>query len=165
MTYLLGFLRACLTVLTLGLGCMLMIITSFLPIHIGPYRLPFWVLRYTAAFILRGQNVRVACPQPEKLRTLRGFIFANHVSYIDVLALLTVTPTRFLAKSEIRAWPIVGRAAAAIGCVFVQRESKDSRSQARTAVVTAEKFPPITIFPEGKRGPRRRVGRNRGRRD
>ena len=35
-------------------------------------------------------------------------LVANHVSWLDVYSLITVCPSRFVAKSEIRNWPLLG---------------------------------------------------------
>ncbi|MCA9901510.1 MAG: 1-acyl-sn-glycerol-3-phosphate acyltransferase, partial [Anaerolineales bacterium] len=105
-------------------------------------RLILWIL-----------NVRVNCEEKEKIVGFDGFFFPNHVSYLEVLALYGVMPTRFLAKAEIKGWPVVGPIATAVGCVYVQRGDKESRQEARQALTQVETFPPITIFPEGKRGP------------
>src|SRR5262245_46216809 len=38
----------------------------------------------------------------------RALLVANHVSYLDPLAILPLCPAAPLAKSEVEAWPIVG---------------------------------------------------------
>ena len=62
-------------------------------------------------------------------------------------------PMRFVAKQEVKRFPIVGPLGIAIGCVFVKRDNKASRAQARIALAKASRFPPIVLFPEGKTGP------------
>ncbi|MCP5097720.1 MAG: 1-acyl-sn-glycerol-3-phosphate acyltransferase [Chloroflexi bacterium] len=103
--------------------------------------------------ILWVMNVKVVCPDKEKIRRLDGLLFPNHISYLDIFVMEAVTPTRFLAKDAIRTWPVVGQAATGIGCVYVKRGDKGSRHQAREAIANADTFPPVTLFPEGKRGP------------
>lgn len=49
-------------------------------------------------------------------------IVANHVSWVDILALSTVRPLHFLAKREVRSWPIFGTFAVLQGSVFVDRD-------------------------------------------
>jgi len=43
-------------------------------------------------------------------------------------------PLRFLAKEEVRTMPVIGQIAKSIGCVFVKRENKESRAEARAAL-------------------------------
>lgn len=46
---------------------------------------------------------------------------ANHVSYLDIPALAALTDGVFVAKSEVRAWPVFGFLARIFGSVFVSR--------------------------------------------
>src|SRR5690606_16401682 len=85
-------------------------------------------------------------------RPLNGFVFPNHSTYLDILMMTHLIPMRFVAKQEVKRYPFVGPLAKAIGCVFVKRESKASRAQARVTLGKAERFPPIVLFPEGKTG-------------
>jgi 1-acyl-sn-glycerol-3-phosphate acyltransferase len=58
-------------------------------------------------------------------------LLGNHRSYIDILAVLGVTPCAFLAKAEIARWPLLGAAAQLHPTVFVTRDDRDSRKRAR----------------------------------
>ncbi len=153
MKYIRGYYRICLALVSLLFGGTLIILTGFMPIEIKRYRLSFWMLKFTGWTILRSLRVRVECSDTETFRQHEGFVFPNHVTYLDILALISVAPMRFLAKDEVKNWPIVGLAAQAIGCAFVQRKDRASREAARTSVAQLEMFPPIALFPEGKRGP------------
>ena len=53
-------------------------------------------------------------------------IACNHISWIDILALGTVLPFCFLAKSEVAAWPLVSAFAKVQGTVFVDRTRRRS---------------------------------------
>lgn len=149
-----GSFRLLLCGLSLLVGGILVVITSYIPVQIKGKRLSLWALKGLVDSLLLSLNVKVDAPEAEKLRRHHGFIFPNHVSYVDILVLLSIVPVRYLAKDEVRSWPIVGIVAKAIGCVFVKRESKTSRSQAREALANVEHYyPPVALFPEGKRGP------------
>lgn len=54
---------------------------------------------------------------------------ANHVSWIDIFILAGVRSVFFVAKSEIRAWPVVGWLVAKVGTVFLQRGQRHSLRQ------------------------------------
>jgi 1-acyl-sn-glycerol-3-phosphate acyltransferase len=45
----------------------------------------------------------------------------NHLGYLDVLVLAATHPVVFVAKSEVRAWPVFGWMAAAGGTRFIER--------------------------------------------
>ena len=59
---------------------------------------------------------------------------ANHISWIDILALGAVTPLCFLAKSEIASWPLVSAFARVQGTVFVERRRRRSILTANRAL-------------------------------
>jgi len=59
-----------------------------------------------------------------------ALIVANHVSYLDPVALLPVCPAIPLVKGEIAEWPIVGAIGAALGVVFVRRRDRHARARA-----------------------------------
>jgi len=48
----------------------------------------------------------------------------NHVGYLDILVLASISPTTFVAKAEVARWPIFGWFAAVAGTLFIRREKK-----------------------------------------
>ncbi|MCK7623526.1 1-acyl-sn-glycerol-3-phosphate acyltransferase [Streptomyces sp. RS10V-4] len=50
-------------------------------------------------------------------------IVANHISWLDIVALLAVEPTTLLAKREVGGWPVVGGLARRAGTHFIDRTS------------------------------------------
>ncbi len=54
---------------------------------------------------------------------------ANHISWIDIHALNSVRTVRFIAKSEIRSWPIFGWFAEKANTLFIDREKKQDASR------------------------------------
>jgi 1-acyl-sn-glycerol-3-phosphate acyltransferase len=53
-------------------------------------------------------------------------LVANHVSWVDALIIQTIQPSVFVAKAEVKRWPIVGSIATGCGVVFVNRGSPAS---------------------------------------
>ncbi|RMG95825.1 MAG: 1-acyl-sn-glycerol-3-phosphate acyltransferase [Chloroflexi bacterium] len=153
MNWIRGYYRLCLAFATVGLGGTLIVLTSWIPLKIKKYRLGFWILWGVVRVLMAILNVQVVCEKEELLRQHEGFIFPNHLSYLDILVLVYVLPVRFVAKAEVKTWPVIGLAATAIGCVFVKREDKASRKAAREKLAHVDRFPPVVLFPEGKRGP------------
>ncbi|MFN8653822.1 MAG: lysophospholipid acyltransferase family protein [Gemmatimonadales bacterium] len=51
-------------------------------------------------------------------------LVSNHLSYLDIIVLASEVDAVFVAKREVRAWPLFGLGARAIGCVFVDRDSR-----------------------------------------
>ena len=81
----------------------------------------------------------------------RDVVFlANHVSWIDILALAGASGTAFVAKAELQKAPVVGWLAGLNRTVYVQREARmdvaDQINAVREALLDNWS---VTIFPEG----------------
>ena len=77
-------------------------------------------------------------------------LVANHLSYLDILALLTRVDGVFVAKSEIAGWPILGVLARSTGTIFVERARKSQLPAVLEQVATAlERGEGVVFFPEG----------------
>jgi 1-acyl-sn-glycerol-3-phosphate acyltransferase len=77
-------------------------------------------------------------------------LVANHVSWLDPVVIQTVQPSIFVAKKEVRHWPVVGAIAHACGVVFVNRGSPSSARQMVTKVASAmQSGHNVAGFPEG----------------
>jgi 1-acyl-sn-glycerol-3-phosphate acyltransferase len=77
-------------------------------------------------------------------------LVANHSSWLDIYALNTVSAARFVAKSEVGEWPLVGTIAARFGTFFLQRGS--FRAAARMVGALTDALcdaHPVAVFPEG----------------
>jgi lyso-ornithine lipid O-acyltransferase len=88
--------------------------------QVSPHRRAEWLQGVCRRTLRRvGVEVRYEAEIPGN-----GLIVANHLSYADILALGSVTPCAFIAKKEVRSWPIFGWIAATAGTLFVDRERK-----------------------------------------
>ncbi len=77
------------------------------------------------------------------------FIVANHVSWIDPFLLMACHPVRFVAKAEIRNWPILGWLAAQAGTIFIRRERlRDLVDVAKVVVTRLNEGAAVGVFPE-----------------
>lgn len=75
---------------------------------------------------------------------------ANHISWLDVVVLLATCPCRFVAKSEVRRWPLLGTLAAATGTLFVERKSaRDAMRVVHQMTEHLRQGDTLAIFPEG----------------
>ena len=79
-----------------------------------------------------------------------AMIAANHVSFVDIMLISSVCPTRFVAKSEIREGPLAGWIADRAGTLFIRRDQmRDmARIDARVREVMGE-GDCVGLFPEG----------------
>jgi 1-acyl-sn-glycerol-3-phosphate acyltransferase len=77
-------------------------------------------------------------------------LVANHVSYLDPLAVLSCLPASAIAKREVRDWPGVGAALSALGVLFVDRDDPHSGARViREAVSSLRADVSVLAFPEG----------------
>jgi 1-acyl-sn-glycerol-3-phosphate acyltransferase len=78
------------------------------------------------------------------------FHVANHIGWIDIPILGSLTGTAFVAQDKIRHWPIVGWLARLNNTVFVSRTDKRSvGKQVEELRAALARHQPIAIFPEG----------------
>lgn len=77
-------------------------------------------------------------------------LVANHVSWVDVFVINACYPSRFVAKSEVRRWPLIGPLAALAGTVFVARGQRAGlRATVDTLAASLAAGERIACFPEG----------------
>lgn len=82
------------------------------------------------------------------------FLVSNHLSYIDVPVYYYALKTTFVAKSEIKHWPVVGPMARTLGIIFIDRKRK--RDVHRVNTIIADKINKnqgVVLFPEGGTSP------------
>jgi lyso-ornithine lipid O-acyltransferase len=79
-----------------------------------------------------------------------SFIIANHVSWIDILALGGATGAAFVAHDGIAGWPLIGWLAAQNNTLFVARNRRGALSGQIEALRSAlAGHQPVALFPEG----------------
>jgi 1-acyl-sn-glycerol-3-phosphate acyltransferase len=78
------------------------------------------------------------------------FLVSNHLSYVDIVVYDSVVPCRFLAKSEVANWPVLGFLARTTGTHFVDRERRADLPRVVEALSRSlERGHGIALFPEG----------------
>ena len=103
-----------------------------------------WLCENVSA--LHGLEVKVGGELPRGPSAL----VANHLSYLDPIAVASLVPLAAIAKEEVADWPVLGRALRELGLLFVDRE--DVMSGARTLRAAARCFDAglsVLTFPEG----------------
>jgi 1-acyl-sn-glycerol-3-phosphate acyltransferase len=83
----------------------------------------------------------------------RALVVANHVSWLDIIALQAVAPGRMLAKVEVKRWPLFGALAASGGTIFIDRARPKTLPRTVSDVADALRSGAVvTVFPEGTTG-------------
>jgi 1-acyl-sn-glycerol-3-phosphate acyltransferase len=90
-------------------------------------------------------------------------VVANHVSWLDILALNAVRPARMVAKHEVRRWPLIGWMATAAGSIYLDRERLSTLPSTVAGIAAALRSgDTVAVFPEGRTWCGRESGAYRG---
>jgi 1-acyl-sn-glycerol-3-phosphate acyltransferase len=105
---------------------------------------PMWFLRGTA-WIVGARVEKIGTPLRRDV-----FFIANHVSWIDILALAGASGTAFVAKQELSEVPVIGWLCRLNRTVFVKRENRLGVAEQINALreALADNWS-VTVFPEG----------------
>lgn len=77
-------------------------------------------------------------------------IAANHISWVDIFVISAAHPTRFVAKSEIRDWPIAGWLSERAGTIFIRRARRSDTAKTNDLIhIALSEGASVGLFPEG----------------
>ena len=77
-------------------------------------------------------------------------LVSNHLGYVDIPVLAACTNAWFVAKMEIRSWPLVGMLCRSVGTIFIDREaSRDVLRVNRLIEDVLRDGYGVVLFPEG----------------
>jgi len=77
-------------------------------------------------------------------------LVANHISWLDILVMHAARHCRFVAKSDVRRWPLIGTLATGGGTLYIERESRRDAMRVVHRMGRAFKAGDIlAVFPEG----------------
>ena len=77
-----------------------------------------------------------------------ALLISNHISWLDIAVIGGQIPTRFLAKAEVRSWPVIGWLAASTGTLFIKRGGGQSAQISSLISDEIAAGHPILVFPE-----------------
>lgn len=78
------------------------------------------------------------------------FLVCNHLSYLDIIPLYFYLNCTFVAKKEVRGWPVLGFLVYMMGVVFIDRSIKGDVVRVNKILTESlNKNQGIVIFPEG----------------
>lgn len=131
------------------------IVSSLLRLDSGIYE---WAPRLWARWLLWASGVTVEAYGLEHFDPGRPqIVAANHASWFDVLALAVIIPKRyrFVAKKELGAVPLWGRAWKAAGHISLDRTDTNSAvaSLEQAGAMMRSDNSVVVIYPEGTRSP------------
>ena len=121
---------------------------QYLAIRFG-WRLQRWLPVLFHRLFLRLFGLRIEV-RGRPLSDGAVLVLANHVSWLDISVLGSLTPLSFVAKSEVAGWPVVGLFARMQRTVFIERGRRTQTAEVNRRV--AQRLGQgdlIVLFPEG----------------
>lgn len=99
-------------------------------------------------WLVRAMGVRIDADLTHV--TPGAMIVANHISWVDVFVINAVLPSAFVAKSEVRRWPLLGWLAEKNDTIFMQRGRRcDAHLTNDRIARMLARGKHVAIFPEG----------------
>ena len=106
------------------------------------------LIRMWARWTLRAAGIRVKSTGKPWISA--GLVLPNHVSWLDILVIDSVAPCSFIAKAEIRSWPLVGLLCDRAGTLFIERGRRHAVHQVlETATEQLRAGGRVAVFAEG----------------
>ena len=126
------------------------IIISFCQFIVFCFSKRFFFVFYKFLFFgirkIFGIKLKVSGEQEEN----RVMFISNHISYLDIVILGSLVNAVFVAKSEIRNWPIINKLCILGKTIFIERENR--RSVKKQSISIKENLKDgfnVILFPEG----------------
>lgn len=80
-------------------------------------------------------------------------LVANHLSWLDIPVMHAARYCRFISKSDVQGWPLIGALATAAGTLYIERSSRrDAMRMVRAMQKSLEDGEVLAVFPEGTTG-------------
>ena len=118
-----------------------------LPLDQQHVRVQVWSQQLLA---LMGVHLRVVGQPPV---TGPVMLVANHISWLDIPVMHAARHCRFVSKSDVKGWPLVGTLATAAGTLYIERSSRrDALRMVQTMQEALERGEVLAVFPEGTTG-------------
>jgi 1-acyl-sn-glycerol-3-phosphate acyltransferase len=107
-------------------------------------RVQAWALQFLALWGIHLQVLGKPVSQGPAL------IVANHISWLDISVIHAARHCRFVSKSDIRNWPLLGMLATGAGTLYIERASrKDALRMVKDMADAMKDGDVVAVFPEG----------------
>lgn len=124
-----------------------MLLCALMKLNVGGWLAPEPLTQFWNRHLLKILGLRIT----RRGQAVAGarITVANHVSWLDIPLLAASEPTRFIAKSEIRHWPVAGWLANAAGSFYIRRGRGGARPLLERLTPHLRNGGAVTLFPEG----------------
>ncbi len=122
----------------------LLVVFPFASTEIKHFHIQKW-----SAHLLKIFGIELVIKNQQILPKQSYLLSSNHISWMDIHAINSYKPIRFVAKSEVEKWPIFGWMAKQLGTVFIKRDSSRHAHIVVGEMSKVLKSESVCIFPEG----------------
>jgi 1-acyl-sn-glycerol-3-phosphate acyltransferase len=115
-------------------------------------RMRLRLIRWWCGHLIAAFNIRVVRSGyiPAADADLKNVMFvANHISWADIHALNSVTPMKFIAKAEIKNWPIFGYLAKSNALFIDRAKRQEAANTVKLLTDSLKSGSTVCLFPEG----------------
>ena len=82
-----------------------------------------------------------------------ALLVCNHISWLDILVIHATRHCRFVSKSELKGWPLLGTLATGAGTLYIERaQRKDAMRMVKDMAQSLREGEVLAVFPEGTTG-------------
>jgi 1-acyl-sn-glycerol-3-phosphate acyltransferase len=82
-----------------------------------------------------------------------ALLVCNHISWLDIVVIHATRHCRFVSKSELRDWPVLGTLATGGGTLYIERaQRKDAMRMVKDMAMSLREGDVLAVFPEGTTG-------------
>ena len=79
-----------------------------------------------------------------------GLLVCNHISWLDIFVINALAPAAFVAKDDVKGWPLIGWLCARTETIFLERGSRAAAQRTRERMIEClQAGMPVAVFPEG----------------
>lgn len=129
-----------------GMGGLITVLAIFPCLNLNARR---WLIRHWSRVLMVICGVAIRLHGRPK-REGPVLWVANHVSWVDIFVLNSVRAVSFIAKSDIRHWPLLGWLVAGAGTLFIERGKRHAvRAVGHQMSEQFQRGSAVGLFPEG----------------
>ena len=118
--------------------------------HVPRWRFILPQLFFRLMLALLSVRVSVTGPLPKSGKKNGTLLVANHVSWFDVALIGAIMPVSFMAKSEVKKWPLFGQLAWLNNALFITRRiGRHTLQEGRALAARLARGDMVVLFAEG----------------
>ena len=108
------------------------------------------IIRGWSRLVVATVGIRIVVDAPPPHKDMAGLMVSNHSSWMDIFVTNSMQAVRFIAKSDVRDWPVLGTLVTLAGTLYVERGNRQrigfTNDEISAAVASGDL---VGLYPEG----------------